>query len=134
MLTQADWPQLSHLQLTQYLSGPPNVVPAGLAVSKYSSWPVLKSSCLTGLKGTSDILHAFSQANWALLETFVSEFTEWDAFTISSLTAVSWPALKSLRGRGPSWHMLSIDAESIEILSTAHWPWKAFTLTQCQAT
>lgn len=129
MLTQAEWPQLAHLQLGQYLARTPDVVPAGLAMLKHSSWPMLKSLRLTGLEVTSDILHALSQANWTLLDMFVSEFTDWDAAIISSLTKVNWPALKklSLRSRMThQWphqrHTVSIDAQSIEILSSANWP------------
>ena len=52
----------------------------------------------------------------------MTEFTNWDAATISSLTEVKWPALKqlSLRDRG-SWGQ-TLDARSIANLSKAHWP------------
>ena len=122
LLTQGDWPQLTHLHLTEYLAEHRDQSSPGLAILKHSSWPMLKCLRLTGLIVTSDILRAFSQANWTLLEMFVSEFAQWDAATITSLIEVKWPALKKLslhgiRSLGPM-----LDAECIRVLSQAHWP------------
>ena len=123
-LTQADWPQLTHLHLTQFLARQPDqgANSPGLAMLKHSSWPMLESLRLTGLKMTSGILHAFSQANWTLLELFVSEFAKWDAATIRSLAEINWPALKQLSVRSIGSTGQVLDAASIETLTKARWP------------
>lgn len=121
LLTQADWPQLTQLQLTQCLAILRDQISPGLAMFQHSSWPMLKSLRLTGVKVTSNVLHAFSQADWTMLESFVSEWADggWNAATISRLTEVKWPALKQLRLHGIGSLGQMLDAESITV---AHWP------------
>ena len=55
LLTQADWPQLTQLHLIEYLAGRQNQNSQRLAMLKHSSWPMLKSLRLTGLK--SDFIY-----------------------------------------------------------------------------